>query len=80
MSAFLANELPVDSVSLSNPTIDIYSYLQVRVQIFPSGQDRFNRTGVSMIGSLLNQQPFQLKDYFGPFFFIDESYCCFAGN
>ncbi|KAK3031341.1 hypothetical protein RJ639_035247 [Escallonia herrerae] len=79
MSAFLANQLPVDSVSLSNPTIDLYSYLQFRLQIFPSGQDYFNRTVVSNIGYLLNRQV-QIQDYFGPSFFIDEKYCCLPGN
>ncbi|KAL7002110.1 hypothetical protein U1Q18_003263, partial [Sarracenia purpurea var. burkii] len=83
MSAFLSNQLPVDSVSLSNPTIDIYSYLQFTILIFPSGQDQFNRTGISEIGTLLNHKPFQpndflLNEYYGPFFFIDKSYCCFA--
>ncbi|KAK3031343.1 hypothetical protein RJ639_035249 [Escallonia herrerae] len=61
MAAFLSNQLPVDSVSLSNPTIDIYSYLQFTLQVFPSGQENFNRTGVSTIGSLLNRQPFRLE-------------------
>ncbi|KAI3445520.1 hypothetical protein Pfo_002185 [Paulownia fortunei] len=79
MSAFLSNGLPVDSVILSNPTIDIYSYLQIPLQIFPSGQDSFNRTSISTIGFLLNRQPFQIQ-YFGPFFFIDEQYCCFTGS
>ncbi|KAE9456128.1 hypothetical protein C3L33_11971, partial [Rhododendron williamsianum] len=80
MSALLSSHLPVDSVAVSDPTIDMYSYLQLTIQIFPSGQDEFNRTAVSGIGTLLNLQPFQIKDYFGPFFFISENYCCFAGK
>ncbi|KAG5548827.1 hypothetical protein RHGRI_014247 [Rhododendron griersonianum] len=80
MSAFLSSHLPVDSVAVSDPTIDMYSYLQLTIQIFPSGQDEFNRTAVSGIGTLLNLQPFQIKDYFGPFFFISENYCCFAAS
>ncbi|XP_059313434.1 leucine-rich repeat receptor protein kinase HPCA1-like isoform X1 [Lycium ferocissimum] len=77
MSAFLSNGLPVDSVSLSDPTVDIYSYLQIEAQIFPSTQDSFNRTSTSSIGYLLNRNPFQLQ-FFGPFFFTSEGYCCFA--
>ncbi|XP_009593371.1 leucine-rich repeat receptor protein kinase HPCA1-like [Nicotiana tomentosiformis] len=77
MSAFLSNGLPVDSVSLSDPTVDVYSYLQIEAQIFPSTQNSFNRTSISSIGFLLNRNPFQLQ-YFGPFFFTSESYCCFA--
>ncbi|KAL3515801.1 hypothetical protein ACH5RR_022703 [Cinchona calisaya] len=79
ISKIRSNGVPVDSVNVSNPSNDVYSYLQFRVQIFPSGQDSFNRTSISTIGFLLNHQPFQLQ-YFGPFFFIDESYCCFAGE
>uniref|UniRef100_A0A3Q7EQZ2 Leucine-rich repeat-containing N-terminal plant-type domain-containing protein n=1 Tax=Solanum lycopersicum TaxID=4081 RepID=A0A3Q7EQZ2_SOLLC len=80
MSAFLSNGLPVDSVSLSDPTVDVYSYLQIEAQIFPSTQDSFNHTSIPSIGYLLNRNPFQLQ-YFGPFFFTSESYCCFAdGN
>ncbi|KAL2453758.1 Leucine-rich repeat protein kinase family protein [Abeliophyllum distichum] len=79
MSVFLSNGLPVDSVVSANPTVDIYNYLQFSLQIFPSGQDSFNQTSISTIGFLLNRQPFQLQ-YYGPFFFIDEPYCCFAGS
>ncbi|XP_031103031.1 probable leucine-rich repeat receptor-like protein kinase At5g49770 isoform X1 [Ipomoea triloba] len=79
MSAFLSRGLPVDSVSVTAPTIDVYSYLQFRVQIFPSGQDTFNRTGYSDVGFLLNRQPFDVE-YFGPFFYKADEYCCFGGS
>lgn len=79
MSNFLSRGLPVDSVNLNNPTIDIYSYLQIPLQIFPSNQDSFNRTSIPTIGFLLNRQPFEIE-YFGPFYFIDEQYCCLAGS
>nr|GMD47343.1 probable leucine-rich repeat receptor-like protein kinase At5g49770 [Ipomoea batatas] len=79
MLAFLSRGLPVDSVSVTDPTIDVYSDLKFRVQIFPSGQDTFNRTGNSDVGFLLNRQPFQFK-YFGPFFYKADDYCCFGGS
>lgn len=79
ISVLRANGVPVDSVNLSNPSIDVYSYLQFGVQIFPSGQDSFNRTAISTISFVLNRQLFQIQ-YFGPLFFTDEKYCCFAGN
>ncbi|PIN00784.1 Serine/threonine protein kinase [Handroanthus impetiginosus] len=79
MSAFLSNGLPVESVIINNPTINVFSYLQLPLQIFPSGQDSFNRSSVSRIGFLLNHQPFKIE-YFGPFFFLDEQYCCFEGS
>ncbi|KAK4402053.1 putative leucine-rich repeat receptor-like protein kinase [Sesamum angolense] len=73
MTAFRSSGIPVDSVNLSSPMIDIY--LQFQLQIFPSGQDSFNRTSIADMGFLLNRQPFEIQ-YFGPFFFIDEQYCC----
>ncbi|EPS66484.1 hypothetical protein M569_08293, partial [Genlisea aurea] len=78
MSAFVSEGIPVESILLSNPTIGVNSFLQITLQIFPSGEVSFNRTSVSAIGFALNRQPFRVQ-YFGPFFFIDESYCCFPG-
>ncbi|PWA79140.1 protein kinase-like domain-containing protein [Artemisia annua] len=79
MSAFQSNQLPVDSISITNATIDGFSYLQYRLNIFPSGQDYFTRSAVSSIGTVINRQQFILP-HFGPLFFLDESYCCFPGN
>lgn len=80
MIAFQENLLPVDSILLSNPTFDTYFFRQFTLNIFPSGQDYFNRTGISAIGTLLNRQPQQVISYFGPFYFTDESYPLFGGN
>ncbi|KAG8368963.1 hypothetical protein BUALT_Bualt15G0100900 [Buddleja alternifolia] len=79
MTAFNRTELPVDSVIIRNPVISIYSYLQLPLQVFPSGQDSFNHSSISRIGFVLNRQPFQIE-YFGPFFFLDEEYCCLPGS
>lgn len=80
MGAFSTNNLPVDSVSLCNPILDGTAYLQVKLQVFPSGQDYFNRTGVSEVGNVLNRQLFPLAAYFGPFSFIQEIYEYFPGE
>ncbi|KAF5803156.1 putative protein kinase RLK-Pelle-LRR-VIII-1 family [Helianthus annuus] len=77
ISAFRSNQLPVDSVSISNPTIG--EYLQYRLHIFPSGEDYFTRSAVSSIGTVINRQLFSLP-YYGPSFFLDESYCCFPAS
>nr|GEX99421.1 probable leucine-rich repeat receptor-like protein kinase At5g49770 [Tanacetum cinerariifolium] len=77
--AFQSNQLPVDSISITNATIDEFSYLQYRLHIFPSGQDYFTRSAISSIGTVINRQQFTLP-HFGPLFFLDESYCCFPGN
>ncbi|XP_024966564.1 probable leucine-rich repeat receptor-like protein kinase At5g49770 [Cynara cardunculus var. scolymus] len=76
ISAFRSNQLPVDSISISNAIVDEFSYLQYRLNIFPSDQDYFTRSEVSSIGTVLNRQTFILP-LFGPLFFLDENYCCF---
>ncbi|XP_047977471.1 leucine-rich repeat receptor protein kinase HPCA1-like [Salvia hispanica] len=78
MTQFRSRGIPVDSLNLTNPTINMYSYLEITLHVFPSGKDVFDRTSVSAIGFVLNRQPFPV-DYFGPFFFIDEQYCCLPG-
>ncbi|KAJ9535605.1 LOW QUALITY PROTEIN: hypothetical protein OSB04_un001257 [Centaurea solstitialis] len=75
---FRANQLPVESISISNAIIDEFSYLQYTLHIFPSDQDYFTRSAVSSIGTVINRQTFVLP-LFGPLFFLDENYCCFPG-
>ncbi|XP_071694606.1 leucine-rich repeat receptor protein kinase HPCA1-like [Rutidosis leptorrhynchoides] len=79
LSSFKSNQLPVDSISLSDPSIDEFKYLQYKLHIFPSGQDYFTRSAVSSIGTVINRQNISLP-YFGPWFFLDDTYCCFPGN
>ncbi|KAK6119124.1 hypothetical protein DH2020_047132 [Rehmannia glutinosa] len=80
MVTFRSNSLPVDSVSLSNPTKNLDDYLVLNLHIFPSGQDYFNHTGISGIGFMLSNQTFKPPPEFGPFFFIGNSYPYFAGQ
>ncbi|KAL8155722.1 leucine-rich repeat receptor protein kinase HPCA1-like [Apium graveolens] len=74
MSAFSISNLPVNSVSLCDSFIDQSSHLQVKIQVFPSGGNSFNRTGVIDVGNTLNRQLFPLGAYFGPFAFIHDIY------
>lgn len=74
MHSFQSHNLPVDSVSLSNPAKDSFQYLNLRLQVFPSNQDRFNRTGIFAIGFLLSNQTFKPPKEFGPFFFKADEY------
>ncbi|KAK6945670.1 Leucine-rich repeat-containing N-terminal, plant-type [Dillenia turbinata] len=78
MKTFKSNYLPVDSISFSNPWKDSNDYLELNLEIFPSGQDSFNHTGVSWIGFVLGSQEFIVPDVFGPFFFQATSYSYFA--
>ncbi|KAH0733363.1 hypothetical protein KY289_004551 [Solanum tuberosum] len=79
MQSFQNTKLPVESVSLSNPTKNLDDYLVIHLQVFPSSQDFFNRTGVSGIGFVLSNQTFKPPSSFGPFFFIGEGYKYFDG-
>ncbi|KAG6652347.1 hypothetical protein I3843_05G000300 [Carya illinoinensis] len=73
-------KLPVDSVSLSNPIRDSSMNLELSLEVFPSGQDRFNRTGISRIGFGLSSQSFKPPTDFGPFYFIADPYGHYAGG
>nr|GMC49562.1 probable leucine-rich repeat receptor-like protein kinase At5g49770 [Ipomoea batatas]GMC53258.1 probable leucine-rich repeat receptor-like protein kinase At5g49770 [Ipomoea batatas] len=81
MHSFKSHELPVDSVSLSNPADNPNDYLVVHLQVFPNGMDHFNRTGVSAIGFALSNQTFKPPPFFGPFVFQpDVNYKFFDGE
>ncbi|XP_054776799.1 leucine-rich repeat receptor protein kinase HPCA1-like isoform X2 [Prosopis cineraria] len=74
MHSFQSHELPVASISLSHPIKDSDQYLELSLQVFPSNQDRFNRTGTSSIGFLLSNQTFKPPKEFGPFYFNADRY------
>lgn len=81
MASFKSDQLPVDSISLSVPLKDAYDYLEVRLDVFPSGVSLFNRTGFSVITSQLNNITFvKLPDAFGPFFFTLNTDNYFTGS
>ncbi|KAM4126236.1 hypothetical protein ACB094_01G373000 [Castanea mollissima] len=73
-----SHKLPVDSVSISNLFKDSSENLEMSIQVFPSGQDRFNRTGISNIGFVLSNQTFKPPDKFGPFYFKAMPYGPFS--
>ncbi|KAI3810641.1 hypothetical protein L1987_20262 [Smallanthus sonchifolius] len=78
MSSFESNQLPVDTVSLSHPTKNSDDYLEVTLDIFPSGDERFNRSGISRIGFVLSNQTYKPPHVFGPYFFIANNYDSFS--
>lgn len=73
-------KLPIDSISLSNPRKNNFEYLELSIQVFPSGKDRFNRSGVFLIGFVLSNQTYKPPSLFGPYSFIGDQYQYFAGN
>lgn len=80
MDTCRSNRLPVDSVALRNPTKNIDNYLVLSLEIFPSGQEYFNHTGISGLGFMLSNQTFKPSSGFGPYYFIANNYPYFAGN
>ncbi|KAK1386295.1 putative leucine-rich repeat receptor-like protein kinase [Heracleum sosnowskyi] len=75
-----ANQVPVDSILLKNPTKNLKDYLVLSLEVFPSGVDRFNRTGISRTGFMLSNQTFKPPHGFGPFFFDADVYKYFPGE
>ncbi|KAL8208840.1 hypothetical protein R6Q57_008252 [Mikania cordata] len=74
MNSFRRSQLPVDSVSLGHPTKNLDDYLVINLLIFPSGDERFNRSGILGLGFSLSNQTFKPPTAFGPYFFIGENY------
>ncbi|XP_059440378.1 leucine-rich repeat receptor protein kinase HPCA1-like [Corylus avellana] len=80
MQTFKSYDLPVDSVSLSDPIIDSFGYLGLSLEVFPSGDDRFNKTGITMIRYVLNNLSFRPPRLFGFYFLIGSTYDYYKGN
>ncbi|XP_006358563.1 probable leucine-rich repeat receptor-like protein kinase At5g49770, partial [Solanum tuberosum] len=75
MLFFQERQLPVESVSLHNPTIDSDDdYLVIHLQVFPSSQESFNATGVAGIGFVLSRQIFTPPSSFGLYVFSSDGY------
>lgn len=79
MSSFKSHGQPVDSVSVSNPLKNEDGYLVLDLQVFPSNQSYFNRSGIIGIGFILSNQTFKPPHEFGPFYFNANKYQYFAG-
>ncbi|KAI5593128.1 hypothetical protein BDE02_04G197800 [Populus trichocarpa] len=80
MHSFKNSRLPVDSVYVNCPTNDSLGYLESNVSVFPSGQNHFNTTTISEIGSVLNLQTIENPDIFGPSHFKGAAYPYFDGK
>ncbi|XP_024966717.1 probable leucine-rich repeat receptor-like protein kinase At5g49770 [Cynara cardunculus var. scolymus] len=74
ITSFRTSQLPVDSVSLKNPTKNLDDYLVIRVEIFPSGEERFNRSGIIGLAFSLSNQTFKPGREYGTYFFTGENY------
>lgn len=65
---FKSYNLPVESVALGYPTWGSSYHLELFLQVFPSGQDRFNQTEASAIASVISNQTLSPRPpSFGPY-------------
>ncbi|KAL8252106.1 hypothetical protein R6Q59_035799 [Mikania micrantha] len=78
MSYFQKTKLPVDSLSLLNPSRNLEDYLVVKLQVFPSGQTSFNRTGIIGIAFTFSNQSFKPKTDFNTYTFNADIYNYFS--
>ncbi|XP_062176311.1 leucine-rich repeat receptor protein kinase HPCA1-like isoform X2 [Alnus glutinosa] len=79
MQRFKDCSLPVDSVSLRNPIKDSSTMnLNLSLDVFPSGQDHFNRTEILNIGSLFSSHTFTPPTGFGSYYFLANPYGYYA--
>ncbi|KAL3729196.1 hypothetical protein ACJRO7_026314 [Eucalyptus globulus] len=76
--SFQSYQLPVDSVSLSDPRKDSYNYLKLNLAVFPSEGVSFNWTSINIIGFVLSNQSYWPPKIFGPLNFIADQYTYFA--
>ena len=81
MKTLQSSSLPMDSVSLSNPTIDLSGNIELSLEVFPSYQECFNQIAITMVGFALDILSFNPPPNFGPFYLMAYTYGnCAAGN
>lgn len=81
MDFYRKQNIPVDSVSLSNPFKDSSTdNFQLTLNIFPSQTDRFNATGVSTAAFALSNQLYKPPEFFTPYAFIGVNYKHLGGE
>ncbi|KAK1263241.1 putative leucine-rich repeat receptor-like protein kinase [Acorus gramineus] len=77
LDKFQNHSLPIDSVALSNPHMDDNNYLEVSLQVFPSGKIRFGYSEISDMGFLLSNQTYKPPPGYGPYVFRAVEYAAF---
>ncbi|KAL8252107.1 hypothetical protein R6Q59_035800 [Mikania micrantha] len=80
MSYFHNATLPVDSMSLLEASRNLEDYLLFKLELFPSGEPVFNRTGISSIAFAFSNQSFPSNDDFNTYTFIPENYNFFPDS
>ncbi|KAK9054804.1 hypothetical protein SSX86_025883 [Deinandra increscens subsp. villosa] len=79
MISLESNQLPVDSVSLAHPKKNSDDYLELTLDIFPTGDnERFDRLEITRIAFVFSNQTYKPPHAFGPYFFLAHNYDFFS--
>ncbi|KAE8655512.1 Leucine-rich repeat protein kinase family protein [Hibiscus syriacus] len=78
---FQSHQVPVETVSLSDPRMDSSQYLLLNLGVFPYGQESFNRSAISMLAYVFSNQTYKPPSkYFGPYVFNGDKYKHFSDD
>uniref|UniRef100_A0A0D9XXT6 non-specific serine/threonine protein kinase n=1 Tax=Leersia perrieri TaxID=77586 RepID=A0A0D9XXT6_9ORYZ len=71
---FLSLSLPVDSISIRDPFVDINNNLEMSLEVYPSGKVQFGEQDISDVAFILSNQTYKPPPTFGPYYFIGQYY------
>ncbi|GJM87740.1 hypothetical protein PR202_ga03725 [Eleusine coracana subsp. coracana] len=73
---FVDYRLPVDSIAIHDPFVDVNNNLQMGLDVFPDGKTKtyFGEQDISDIGFMLSNQTYKPPGAFGPYYFIGQHY------
>ncbi|KAJ1265223.1 hypothetical protein BS78_08G062900 [Paspalum vaginatum] len=71
---FTRLNLPVDTISIHDPSFAQSNNLQLSLELFPSGKVHFSEQDISNIGFVLSNQTYKPPSLFGPYYFIAQRY------
>jgi hypothetical protein len=77
---FVGYSLPVDSIAIHDPFVDVNNNLQMALEVFPDGKTHFGEQDISDIGFILSNQTYKPPAAFGPYYFIGKHYNFANGN
>ncbi|KAM0940724.1 putative protein kinase RLK-Pelle-LRR-VIII-1 family [Dioscorea sansibarensis] len=73
-------KFPVDSVAIHDPFMDASNYLEISVEVFPSGKVKFDQGDIVVIASSFSNQTLKTSGYFALYYFIPKPYIPILGG
>ncbi|KAH7670810.1 Non-specific serine/threonine protein kinase protein [Dioscorea alata] len=80
LSMLQDRKVPVDSVAVHDPFMDPSNYLEISVEVFPSGKVKFDQGDIVMIASFFSNQTLKTSNYFTLYYFIPKPYIPILGG